>query len=150
MLLSLVITAAIVISGFAVTWMGIELMFYPPKSAQGIRNVRIALGVSFLVLLTFSLWATIRGEDAMKNLPKQVADYLRTSLHLTSNVPAPALEAKSQVRPHADAETNRRNGMSFRDVSPERMGLEPPDIFVVKMGTCASRTQQSPREAIAI
>jgi len=77
MVLSLAIAAGIVISGFAVTGMGVELTFYPPQSAEARRRVRIALGVSFAILLGFTLWATMRGEKAMADLPKQIADYMK-------------------------------------------------------------------------
>jgi len=77
--LSLVVAAGIVISGFVATWLGVELIFYPPQTAEGRKRVRITLAVSFLALLGFTLWATVRGERAMADLPKQVADYLKGS-----------------------------------------------------------------------
>lgn len=88
MIISLIIAAGVVISGFIATWMGIELAFYPPKNDRAIRKVRIALGCSCLALLAFTLWATVRGEEAMRDLPKQVAEYLKTLLP----APAPAVE----------------------------------------------------------
>ncbi len=74
--LSLVIAAGIVISGFAATWLGVELIFYPPQTPAARRKVRITLAVSFVALLGFTLWATMRGERTMADLPKQVADAL--------------------------------------------------------------------------
>jgi hypothetical protein len=92
MVLSLVIAAGIVISGFAVTWLGVELTFYPPQSAEVRKRVRITLGISFLVLLGFTLWATMRGERAMANLPKQIADYLKGTI-------GPATQESTQQGP---------------------------------------------------
>jgi len=95
MVLSLLIAAGIVLSGAVVTWMGVELTFFPPQSAEGRRKVRIALGISFSILLAFTLWATLRGERAMADLPKQIGDYMR------SITAPPSVAAPPPVRPLA-------------------------------------------------
>jgi hypothetical protein len=77
--LSLLITAGIVISGFAATWLGVELIFYPPQTPDARKKVRVALALSFVLLLGSSLWATARGEKAMADLPRQIAAYLKAS-----------------------------------------------------------------------
>jgi hypothetical protein len=79
------VAAGIVVSGGAVTWMGVELTFYPPQDDKARRRVRIALAVSFAFLLAFTLWGTKRGEDAMSALPQQIAQYLRSSDRSSSN-----------------------------------------------------------------
>ncbi len=75
--LSLVIAAGIVISGFVATWLGVELTFCPPQTPEARKRVRITLALSFVALLGFTLWATMRGERAMADLPKQIVDYLK-------------------------------------------------------------------------
>jgi hypothetical protein len=100
--LSLLITAGLVMSGFAATWLGVELIFYPPQTPEARKRVRIALAVSFVALLGFSLWATVRGERAMADLPRQVAAYLRASTQkaeVPSNGPSPDATANSNSVP---------------------------------------------------
>jgi hypothetical protein len=66
--------------------MGVELTFYPPQGGKARRKVRIALAVSFVCLLLFTLWATKSGEDAMSALPGQIAQYLRSTGQPSSDV----------------------------------------------------------------
>jgi hypothetical protein len=76
---SLLITAGIVISTCAATWLGVELTFYSPQTPADIKKARIKLTVACVALLAFSLWATARGERGMADLPRQIAEYLKSS-----------------------------------------------------------------------
>ncbi len=79
MLTSIFIAVVIVICGIVLTWLGIELTFRPPDTPSAKRRFRAFIGLLSAILIGFTIWSTVRGEEQSSDLPKQLAEYLRNT-----------------------------------------------------------------------
>ncbi len=86
MLTSVLIALGLCAAAILLTWIGYELNFSSPPNDSTKKRIRIWLGAIALAFIGLTTWATIRSEQfsnrnqqELKDLPRQVGEYIRNT-----------------------------------------------------------------------